>query len=66
MSQDKRWLIVGLVVGCIIGFVARSLTGGEGRFTLKEAPGLVGAVYKVDTRTGQTWLVYGGQETPVK
>jgi hypothetical protein len=63
MKPDKKLLIVGLVIGFVIGLVV-GLEGGN-RYQLKET-GSPGAVYKVDTWTGETWLLYSDTETPVR
>ena len=65
MNTDKRLLVVALVIGFLAGFVVKVLVGSEPRFVLKDS-GIAGAVFKCDTRTGQTWLLSGAQEFPVQ
>ena len=64
MNIDKK-LLVGVAIGFFIGFFVHAMMGGnENRFTLKDS-GVQGLVYKVDTKTGKTWTVFGGKESPV-
>jgi hypothetical protein len=63
MNTDKKLLIGALVVGFIAGFFVSSM--GSNRYQLKDS-GLLGVVYKVDTRTGQTWFITPEGERPLK
>ena len=66
MNTDKKLLVVGLVIGFLAGFFVHAMMrGDENRFTLKDS-GVQGLVYKVDTKTGKTWTIYGGKESPVQ
>ncbi len=63
MKADNRLAVAALLLGLTVGFfIGRA--GGD-RYQLKDC-GIEGAVYKIDTRTGQTWLVIGGRESPVQ
>jgi hypothetical protein len=59
MKPDKKLLVIGLIGGFVVGLLV-GMAGGN-RYQLKDC-GIPGYVYKVDTRTGQTWLDGGGQE----
>ena len=61
MNIDKKLLVVALIIGFLAGFVVKALIGSEPRYILKDS-GIPGAVFKVDARTGQTWLLNGSQE----
>jgi hypothetical protein len=63
MKTDKRLLIATLGVGFLVGFFVATL--GSNRYQLKDS-GTEGILYKVDTRTGQTWVVAQGGEMAVK
>jgi hypothetical protein len=72
--KNTNWktFAVGLVCGLILGFGAFLLFGqniiGPGRFVLMNASSgnHSGIVFKMDTRTGQTWLLDGLSEIPVQ
>jgi hypothetical protein len=61
MSQDKKLAIAAVIVGLILGYTVRAFTETE-RFIIKDAPGIVGGAYKVDTRTGKTWFLLYNKE----
>lgn len=65
MNADKKIVVVALVIGFLAGFVVKALVGSEPRYVFKDA-GIAGAVFKVDTRTGQTWLLSGAREFEVR
>lgn len=61
------WIAVGgLLLGFILGYFAAGFTGGQERYALKDCPGVVGGVYKIDTRTGETWVLVADRVIPVK
>ena len=62
MHTDKRLLTAALVVGFAFGYLFAML--GASRYQLKES-GSEGFVFKLDTRSGQTWLVTLGGERPL-
>ena len=63
MKTDKRLLIAALSVGFAVGFFVATL--GSNRYQLKDS-GTQGIVFKVDTRTGQTWMVTLAGERPIQ
>lgn len=65
MTQDKKLAIAAVIVGLIIGYAFRAFTETE-RFIIKDVPGIAGAAYKVDTRTGKTWFLVATKETLVE
>ena len=54
---------VALIVGFVAGYFIASMNSN--RYQLKES-GVDGIVYKMDTRSGQTWMVTPDKETPIK
>jgi hypothetical protein len=64
VKKEYKALYVGLAIGLFAGYVGNEVLNGNS-YMLKES-GVEGVVYKVNTRTGKTWMVYGQQETPVQ
>ena len=64
MNTDKRLLAAAVVVGFLAGFLVSTMVGGS-HFQLKES-GVDGVLYKVDTRSGKTWLITPRGESPLE
>lgn len=63
MNATKRAFLAGIVVGFTFGFLGHALlTKNHSRFVL-EAAGDGRSVYKLDTKTGQVWQLYGREQT---
>ncbi|MGA9453168.1 MAG: hypothetical protein WBW41_17700 [Verrucomicrobiia bacterium] len=63
MNTDKKLMFAALAIGFLIGLVVGIACSN--RYQLKDG-GMQGVVYKLDTWTGETWLVYGNTQTPVQ
>jgi len=62
-KTNKKLLVVVLAVGFVIGYSVATM--GSNRYILKDS-GLQGGSYKMDTRSGQLWLVTPSGETLLK
>ena len=60
MNYNKWLVLTMLFVGLVAGFGIRSQIS-PAQYILKET-GIAGSVFKLNTRTGEMWLVNGSEE----